>query len=143
MNDKAVREDEVFEAVRALVERGEYLDQIPGLPGVALTGGGVIMGVRRGRAATLWTRLAPIPGRARGGPRRTAAGIAMRVRSYESAIASRFVFLRKIGRPAACDFCSKIIPRADIRSCTSAPPLWANCRPRFQGLGRLRVLYCN
>jgi hypothetical protein len=48
MNGRAVREDEVFEAVRALVERGEYLDRIPGLPGVALTGGGVIMGSEAG-----------------------------------------------------------------------------------------------
>jgi hypothetical protein len=33
-------EDAVFEAVRSLVDVGEYRDEIPGVPGARLSGGG-------------------------------------------------------------------------------------------------------
>jgi len=35
------------------------------------------------------------------------------LRLYESAIASRFVFSRKIHDPASFDFCNAILPKAD------------------------------
>src|ERR1700730_8669191 len=37
-----------------------------------------------------------------------------RLRLYESAIVSRFVFSRKIRRPTTFDFCNTITPRTDI-----------------------------
>jgi hypothetical protein len=40
-------EDEVFRAVAALVAAGEYLDELPGVPGARLEGGGVFQGNRR------------------------------------------------------------------------------------------------
>ncbi len=42
MNDEAV-----LSSIRALVAAGEYLDQLPGVPGARLTGGGVFEGDRR------------------------------------------------------------------------------------------------
>ena len=63
---------EVLEAIRGLVERGEYVDEIPGVPGARLTGGGVFRDDRRlytrgsgeyldARAAGLTERLPRIP----------------------------------------------------------------------------------
>ena len=41
-----------------------------------------------------------------------------RLRLYELAIASRFLFLREIRSPATFDFCNKIVPIADeLRRC--------------------------
>src|SRR5262245_60485454 len=56
MTNRALLEDEVFEAVRALVARGEYLDEIPGLPGVALTGGGTFDVTSEGGSRRLYAR---------------------------------------------------------------------------------------
>lgn len=65
-------DDEVVDAVQALVAAGEYLDQIPGVPGARLPGGGpYILGNRRlytrgspehleARAAGLVERLPPL-----------------------------------------------------------------------------------
>lgn len=64
-------DDEVVRAVQALVAAGEYLDQLPGVPGARLTGGGVFQGGRRrytrgspehleARAAGLVDRLPPL-----------------------------------------------------------------------------------
>ena len=39
----------------------------------------------------------------------------MRLRLYESAIASCFVFSRKNRDPATFDFCNTIFPKADIK----------------------------
>lgn len=46
-----VRDDEVFDAIADLVSAGEYLDQIPGRPGVNIEGGGFFKG--GGRRSTL------------------------------------------------------------------------------------------
>jgi hypothetical protein len=43
-----VTEDEVVEAVTGLVAAGEYLDEIPGVPGMRLSGGGVFEADRKG-----------------------------------------------------------------------------------------------
>ena len=51
-------DDQVFEAVRALVAHGEYLDEIPGLPGVALSGGGVVRNSKLG-VQRMYTRGSP------------------------------------------------------------------------------------
>src|SRR5262249_21283759 len=40
-------DDEVVNATQALVAAGEYLDQLPGVPGARLSGGGVFQGNRR------------------------------------------------------------------------------------------------
>jgi hypothetical protein len=64
-------EDEVLHAVQALVAAGEYLDEIPGVPGARLSGGGLVRGNRRmyargspehleARAAGLVDRLPPL-----------------------------------------------------------------------------------
>lgn len=64
-------DDEVVQAVQALVVAGEYLDQLPGVPGARLSGGGVFQGGRRlygrgspehlaARAAGLVDRLPPL-----------------------------------------------------------------------------------
>jgi hypothetical protein len=66
-----VADAEVIEAIRDLVERGEYRDEIPGVPGARLTGGGVFRDDRRlysrgsqeyleARAAGLTERLPPL-----------------------------------------------------------------------------------
>jgi SMI1 / KNR4 family (SUKH-1) len=47
-------EDEVMHAVQALVAAGEYLDQLPGVPGARLAGGGWFHGSRR-----IYTRGSP------------------------------------------------------------------------------------
>ena len=39
-----------------MVSRGEYLDEIPGMPGVALTGGGAFQRTARGPARRMYTR---------------------------------------------------------------------------------------
>ena len=63
---------DVINAVRDLVERGEYRDEIPGVPGARLSGGGVFRGDRRlysraspeyldARAAGLTERLPQLP----------------------------------------------------------------------------------
>jgi hypothetical protein len=54
-----MRDDEVFAAVRALVEQGEYLDTIPGVPGAALSGGGAFQESRDGVRRRLYTRGTP------------------------------------------------------------------------------------
>jgi hypothetical protein len=40
-------EDELIAAIKQLVAAGEYLDEIPGMPGARLSGGGVFQGNRR------------------------------------------------------------------------------------------------
>ena len=40
-------DDEVIEAIKGLVAAGEYLDEMPGVPGARLGGGGVFQGDRR------------------------------------------------------------------------------------------------
>src|SRR3954464_14202084 len=52
-------DEEVFEAVRALVAQGEYLDEIPGVPSTALSGGGVFRSNETGLQQRLYTRGSP------------------------------------------------------------------------------------
>ena len=52
----AVDDDAVFEAVRALVESGEYLDAIPGLPGLRPEGGGMFKQTGDGVLRRVYTR---------------------------------------------------------------------------------------
>jgi hypothetical protein len=52
-------EEEVFEAVRALVAQGEYLDEIPGVPGTDLSGGGAFRSSKTGLRQRLYTRGSP------------------------------------------------------------------------------------
>ena len=70
-DNRTMTDDEVVRAVRALVAAGEYLDQIPGVPGARLSGGGHFLGNRRiytrgspeyleARAAGLVERLPPL-----------------------------------------------------------------------------------
>lgn len=51
--------DEVFVAVAAIVERGEYLDEIPGVPEVNPSGGGAFKVLPDGRRCRLYTRNSP------------------------------------------------------------------------------------
>src|SRR5688572_7984728 len=51
-----MREDEVFDAVARLVAAGEYLDTIPGRPGVDLEGGGAFQGAPDGKMQRMYTR---------------------------------------------------------------------------------------
>jgi hypothetical protein len=66
-----VTDEEVLDAVKELVAAGEYLDEIPGIPGAALSGGGVFQDNRRlyvrgspeyleARSAGLVERLPPL-----------------------------------------------------------------------------------
>jgi hypothetical protein len=66
-----VTEQELIRTIQELVAAGEYLDTIPGIPGAALTGGGMFQGGRRlyrrgspehleARAAGLVDRLPPL-----------------------------------------------------------------------------------
>jgi hypothetical protein len=57
--DSKMTEDDVFEAVRALVAHGEYLDEIPGVPGTALSGGGTFRSSNSGLEQRLYTRGSP------------------------------------------------------------------------------------
>jgi hypothetical protein len=54
-----VRDEDVFDAVAALVTAGEYLDSIPGKPGVDVEGGGAFESTPDGTLRRLYTRGTP------------------------------------------------------------------------------------
>jgi len=63
-----MREEEVFDAIAALVEAGEYLDQIAGRPGIDLDGPGMFVKTSGGALARIYQRRSPefLDARARG-----------------------------------------------------------------------------
>jgi hypothetical protein len=54
-----VTEDDIFEAIRALVVAGEYRDEVPGRPGVALEGGGAFQKTKDGVLRRIYWRGTP------------------------------------------------------------------------------------
>jgi hypothetical protein len=54
-----VTEEDVFKAVLDAVTRGEYLDEIPGVPGTALSGGGHFRTSKSGLQQRIYTRGSP------------------------------------------------------------------------------------
>lgn len=54
-----VTDEHVIEAVRALVAEGEHLDEIPGIPGAALSGGGHFRDGASGLRQRMYTRGSP------------------------------------------------------------------------------------
>src|SRR5580693_9427590 len=63
-----------------------------------------------------------------------------RLRLYESAIASRFVFSREIRSPATFDFCNTITPKADMGRTLSAATIRVCGMARSRALAVLRLM---